>query len=126
MKVVVAALILVFSRSGIADPVNSDGLDALLSEVKQGRLNRLKAELPEGIHWMEGYFNAGLFYPCSKSSGLFLIDNEFKQKLNKYTKAVHVEFTATISGGSIAIMEIHNVSTDYPDSCALERLQSGT
>lgn len=85
-------------------------LQELLEQVKNSRKSDVISPLPDGIHWVEGYYFSGYFYPCSEKNGLYFADGPEKSRLNELASTLmHVEMTVDKNSGRIDILEIHNL-----------------
>ena len=118
-------VLFVFSAILFASDDDNQSLDLLLEQVKKARHNDAIYKLPNGQHWIEGYIESGLFFPCSSKHGLWLIENEHTKSFGQESLLVHIEFTAQFNDGAITILEIHKTMSEVSDMCKFEGGDSG-
>ena len=127
MRQLFALPLILYCTFSFASEENMDPqLEKLIEEVKLARINRGRADLPDGIHSIEGFMSSGLFYPCSSKYGLHLSDTEGKEVLENSEQLKYVEFTAKFSNGVISIIEVHTVSNEPLSSCEFKGQDDGT
>ena len=118
MKHILFFMLFFFSFGVFAEEPTDAELEKLLQQVKAARFNGAFHKLPDGIHWIEGYYVSGPFYLCSARYELkFSTEENFKILNNLDKELLHVEMTIENSYGRIKVIEIHSIVSEFKDGC---------